>query len=762
MTFWKSTPNASKVYIGKPMANVKVYVLDDKGQPVPPGVPGELYFGGETTAKGYLNMPEATEKCFVPNPFADEGCGQMYRTGDLVRWLPDCSNIEFVGRVDHQIKLRGFRIELGEIEAVLSQAAGVKSAVVLLCGTSPATHRLVAYIVPEEHGNEFDADAAMVFLRVKLPEYMVPRVFVRLEEMPMTSRGKLNRKALPEPPSTGSAKQAGASGFHRAESDTQRLVESIWQEALGLKQSVDIKEDFVALGGNSLMAGRITSQIRAASGVHIRSTAMYTDATIEGIARILDSDSGSPGDGKVRHSRGDEYFGCSSTNPCVLLFQLVSILILQLLEIVVFLPGATFLFNQYYVGGILLVAKWLPVVLAATVLTIALATVVLKAIVFPCATPGAYPVWGVTYHRWWFAKQLMALAESGIGPLLEETWLYNLWLRGLGMRVGRNVTLNTKHFGEPSLVRIDDDCHVHHDVQVLPHVIEAGLLFLKPIHVKAGCVLRQRATIVGGTCLEENSEVGVLATTGPGGSHHVTKVPPQSQRPGTGTVEQLCRVMIGVPFIVCIIAMSMMPSIVLIEWFYMDYISHVEDSLLSQVYLGLAGIVCYGYLLPATYFGYVVVLKWILLGRQREGKRHNSMVCGEFRTWIFERLIDSPLAERALAPWHSTEFLAAKYRLLGASVGSKTQPDFVHIIQHDLLTVGDGAVFGKGNLHVGQPLQCISCNAPPPSPHAPASSHSCPFSTAPQVQMSQSSRLAILISAWSSCTGTARCLTTAL
>jgi aspartate racemase len=183
----------TSVPIGRPIANTQVYILDALLQPVPVGVPGELYIGGAGLARGYLNSPDLTAERFIPNPFSDDPDVRLYKTGDLARYLPD-GNIEFMGRLDNQVKIRGFRIELGEIEAVLAQHPAVQENVVIVHDSSH-DKRLVAYLVLAEPAIE----TIRSFLKERLPDYMIPNAFVPIEAMPLTPNGKIDTSALPAP-----------------------------------------------------------------------------------------------------------------------------------------------------------------------------------------------------------------------------------------------------------------------------------------------------------------------------------------------------------------------------------------------------------------------------------------------------------------------------------------------------------------------------------------------------------------------------------
>src|SRR5207302_515575 len=185
------------VPIGKPIANTQMYILDSRMEPVPVGVAGELYIGGDGLARGYLNRPELTAEKFVVNPFARDTKSKLYRTGDLARYLPE-GNISFLGRADFQVKIRGYRIELGEIESLLARHPAVRSCVVAAREDKPGDRRLVAYLVLAP-GEKISNDELRAFLKASLPEYMVPGSFITLDELPLTPNGKVNRRALPAP-----------------------------------------------------------------------------------------------------------------------------------------------------------------------------------------------------------------------------------------------------------------------------------------------------------------------------------------------------------------------------------------------------------------------------------------------------------------------------------------------------------------------------------------------------------------------------------
>jgi aspartate racemase len=288
----------ARVPVGRPLAGRRVYVVDRYGDLVPVGVPGELCVGGAGLARGYLNQPVLTAQRFVPNPFISyAGGARLYRTGDLARYRPD-GNIELLGRIDHQVKIRGFRIELGEIETLLRDHPGVREAVALARKETPGDECLMAYVVPvadrqapNAETSDSPASAALIaelriYLQLRLPVYMVPSAFVTLDALPLTSRGKLDRRALPPPEETG-FDLAHATVAPRDALELQ-LVQ-IWEELLGV-QPIGVRHNFFELGGHSLLAVRLLARIRRDVGPELSLATLFQNPTIEHLAILLRQD----------------------------------------------------------------------------------------------------------------------------------------------------------------------------------------------------------------------------------------------------------------------------------------------------------------------------------------------------------------------------------------------------------------------------------------------------------------------------------------
>jgi len=265
--------------IGRPIANTQIYILDERYEPSPIKVAGEIYIGGAGVARGYLKRPDLTAERFLPDPYTQQPGASFYRTGDLGRWLPE-GDIEFLGRNDFQVKIRGFRIELGEIEARLAAHDGVREAVVAPREEGEVGKMLVAYYT----GAEVGAEALRVHLSSSLPEYMVPAAYVHLERLPLTPNGKLDRRALPAPDVKRAEERDGYLG---PRTPVEEIVVGIFEEVLKLDR-VGRRENFFELGGHSLSAAQVVSRIRKMSGVEIGVRSVFEEGTVEGLARKIE------------------------------------------------------------------------------------------------------------------------------------------------------------------------------------------------------------------------------------------------------------------------------------------------------------------------------------------------------------------------------------------------------------------------------------------------------------------------------------------
>jgi amino acid adenylation domain-containing protein/FkbH-like protein len=274
------TDTAAGSAIGRPIPDLQVYLLDRNLQPTPIGVPGEMYVGGAGVARGYLNRPELNAERFIADMFRTEADGRLYRSGDLARRLAN-GDIEYLGRIDQQVKIRGFRIELGEIETVLAKHPGVRESVVVVNDNS-GEKRLVAYLVPNE-GQAITSGELHAFLKERLPEYMVPAAFVKLERMPLTSNGKIDRRALPDP---DLARPEAEGAYIAPRTPLEEEVVAAWKEVLGLER-IGVNDNFFEIGGHSLLATRVIILMRSRLGLNLSLRLLFENPTVAGMASAL-------------------------------------------------------------------------------------------------------------------------------------------------------------------------------------------------------------------------------------------------------------------------------------------------------------------------------------------------------------------------------------------------------------------------------------------------------------------------------------------
>jgi amino acid adenylation domain-containing protein len=283
--------------IGGPIANARVYVLDPDLNPAPTGVPGELYIGGDGLARGYLGRPGLTAERFVPDPFGAEPGSRLYRSGDRARWLPEGA-LEFLGRLDQQVKVRGYRIEPAEVEAALAEHPAVREVAIVARADPAGEKHLVAYVVPREEGDEGAPPAAELrgFLQGRLPGYMVPAAFVVLGALPLTPSGKLDRAMLATLAPAAGAGLGPSAGFVAPRTTVETVLAAIWAEVVGVSR-VGVHDNFFALGGDSLQAMRVVSRIRDQFAVDVPLLLLFERPTVSGLAGAVE---------RARDGRGNE------------------------------------------------------------------------------------------------------------------------------------------------------------------------------------------------------------------------------------------------------------------------------------------------------------------------------------------------------------------------------------------------------------------------------------------------------------------------
>jgi non-ribosomal peptide synthetase-like protein len=671
-----------RVTIGRPLPNCRCYILNERLQPVPVGAPGELCIGGGGVARGYAGRPELTAEKFVPDPFARgadaAAAPRLYRTGDLARWTPE-GEIEFLGRLDSQVKLRGFRIELSEIEAVLMECDGVQAAAAAVREETPGLPQLVGYAVPRS-GAAFSEERALEHLRTRLPAYMVPALIEAVPELPTMPSGKVDRGALPAPrPRAAPVGAASAGPRTGAEAEILRC----WQR-LFAPLAVSVHDDFFRdLGGHSLLAARMVSELRQAPELRSLSVLdVYRRPTVAKLAAGLDqaaaaAPSAERFDPRVRR----RHFLCGAAQ-LPLLYLTFSLFSLQWL--------APYL---VYVGMIeLWYENWEAILAAVAVLVglypALLATFVLvKWAVIGRFRPGRHPLWGPYYLRWWLVNTIQSAVPISY---LNGTPLLNIYLRLLGARVGRNAFIGTDNFSAFDLLAIGDGASVGHDASAAGCHVENGELIVGTVTIGRGCYVGTRAMIRENARLEDGAaleDLSMLPAGGriPAGERWVgsparpagaRRAPEPREAPAAGRFGFGLLHALGVALFPAVVLAAILPGVVLL-----NYLSYSLGGFWFLCFAPLVGL-SFVVLLCLE----IAALKWLLLGRARAGRYplHGSFY---LRKWFVDQLME--LSLDLLGPLYASVYLAPWYRLLGAKLGTRAEVSTASFIVPDLLSIGD-------------------------------------------------------------------------
>eukprot|EP00928_Gymnodinium_smaydae_P013182 TRINITY_DN14818_c0_g1_i1.p1 TRINITY_DN14818_c0_g1~~TRINITY_DN14818_c0_g1_i1.p1 ORF type:complete len:1772 (-),score=385.57 TRINITY_DN14818_c0_g1_i1:42-5357(-) len=712
MTVWRCPrgQRIPQVPIGKPIDGIRAYALAGEAMRLAEvNTPGEIYFAGQFIARGYLGLPGQTAQVFLkdsvlPETYPNE---RMYKTGDLACWKPD-GNLTFLGRADNQIKLRGFRIEIGEIEAVVRGAAGVKDAVVVLSGEGESKF-LAAYVAPAT----VDLDTLRATCNSKLPHYMVPSTFMKLPQMPVTDRGKLDKKALPKAQLEASAvKSAGAIVPPRT--PLEMTIVAIFAEVLGKDPgTIGIESDFVSIGGNSVLAGKVTSRLRKALNLPLPGTSLYKRPTPSqmaqlamelreqlGISEAEEGDNGRDEEGPPQ-TMEERYKGMSSTR-CAAIF-LTSMMpvfeffaqlsgLLGFIEVVVL----KYLSEKYDFTDPMIFGSFLFLVSFLIMPTMILFDIFI-ALLFKCLfigrlKEGNHPVFSVSYFRWLYSMKLMqSVVKDFQSYFIGTPALVGLY-RLFGARIGRGVVLNTKEvIFEPELLTIEDNVLVDDNSKITCHSVGDGMLMLHPVHIGKGTRIRQYASVGRGAYLPPASElVSTSCFVGYGGKPEgfVTGgklAVLRNGRDGRPKQQPWLRLFIGVPFLFTIDAMANALEYIFALWIVdLDYVPYMLIMAWGGEHVHRFAVVTL-----------TILAKWLLVGRVKPGSRANETAWEGLCTWIVDTLLRREAFHEAMEGFINTEILRLVFVLLGAKIGRRANMDMITCHMPDLLSIGDYMLFGS-------------------------------------------------------------------
>ncbi len=697
----------ARVTIGKPLRGYDLYVLDEAMQPVPEGEPGELYIGGLGVARGYLNQPELTAKQFLPNNLEASGypaASRLYRTGDLVQY-DENGDLLFLGRIDRQVKVRGFRIELSEIESVLREHPQVSQAVVNVY-EQDGHKDLAAYIVAPNTNGNLDRDGIHNLLKQRLTYYMVPSYLDRLDALPMTSSGKVDRKNLPTP---SELLVAGDREIVAPRTPVEKVLVGEW-EAMFKLSPVSVTDDFfLDLGGYSLLAAEMVSRLRQNSGYEVAIRDVYACPTIERLAAHIEAataDKPEPEDQQAKRPTSYEVFRtvpwytrwcCVAMQACCLLIiasVLAAPVVPWTLLTVATLKGA-FSFNAYV---------WITAAIVFVAPPIALLlSIAVKWLVIGRYRPGSYPVWGMYYFRWWLATRVQFLAWIDI---YAGTPLLNLYYRLMGAKVGRNCVIDTTHCVAFDLIEIGEDTCIGNDTQMLGYRVEDGMLHIGRIQIGKRCFVGIQSCLDINTCMGDDSYLDDLSLLPAGGeilagegrrgspaAPAAVDLPALPDRP-----RRRHPVLFGMLLFLAseIVGEAILLGIAVPMYFL------AELGFLIYKLPGAAMAMFAGFPLALVFFAtFVALTKALILPRARTGVYSVD-------SWYFLRKWSADLLMRIgggfLYPLYTTLYCPIWLRLMGARIGRRAEISTVASMSPDLVDIGAESFFADGAIIGGRRL----------------------------------------------------------
>lgn len=675
------------ITIGKPFPHYDTYIFDEHLQPVPHGTIGELYIGGPSLARGYVNKPELTQQKFISNPLKPSN--KLYKTGDLAVKMPD-GDIQFMGRADEQVKLRGYRIELSEIENVLLEDSKIRKAVVAIQELSPGVQSLVAYVLLKKDA-PIDIASITELLHKRLPDYMVPSFFEIVTEIPMLSSGKVDRNRLPKPNIYHDAIQKNYVG---PESEIEKKIIKAYEELF--KQShISITADFFTeLGGHSLFAAKAVSILRKEAEMQQMSMLdIYENPTVQQLAKKYshyDLNTNSEDRTTVvkvdTKDRSKRYWLCS-------LGQLLGSYItfgLQAWEYLLVISVVTYVVDKYsfismeFVWSMLGLIAAIPLILFGT-------AVAAKWLLLGRIKPGKYPLWGWFYFRWWLVQRIIDIPPM---EYIIGSPLMNLYCKLMGAKIGKNCYIGTDKIKMFDLFSMGDNASIGFESSLTGYVVEDGWLKIGSITVGDRCFIGTKTVLSINTKLENGAMLEDLSMLPTNGSvpkdecYYGSPARPQNiqnKKIVDPIIDADVSVLkninycllhyLSIIFISLVYYSTFIPAILLIDHLYQS------DKLLTAITIG-APLGAVSFLL--LYYLSAIVIKKILFNKTIPGS-YKLKSLSYLRYWIVERIIDTPIIKVMADSLYFPFFL----RMLGAKIGKHVEIAELPHLSPDLLTMED-------------------------------------------------------------------------
>ena len=697
VTTWHECHPDRVITIGKPLPTYQVYILDSELEPVEHGVEGEIHIGGVCLARGYVNRPDLTAEKFIPNPFTfdPESSDKLYKTGDLGSWTAE-GEIQFLGRIDGQVKLRGFRIELSEIESVIMHCDGVSAAVVAVKQVVEID-RLIAYLVPKQDV-AIDLEAIWDTMRSRLPIYMVPASLEILDTLPTLPSGKVDRKNLPAPENFG-ANLPGKVAGRLPITDTERSIAAVWENVFGITGISIDDEFFNQLGGHSLLAAVMVSKLRQNPQFEdLAVLDVYQHPTIAQLAaeltarwhqRSLERDGAEdkPRARRVRLSTAAKIANTLWASVGVCLMYAIYSLPLMIPGFVYYelVDDNNFEMSRITAGTIAagLIISIYPALI--------LLSIPIKWLVIGRFKRGRYPLWSVYYWRFWLVRQVLSFVPV---MLLTGSPLFNWYCRLMGAKIGKHVYLGTTDILAFDLLEIGDGSSIGNDSNLMGCEVVDGWLVIDRITVGKDCYVGTRSVLGLNSRLEDGAELGDLSYLPadrviPAGeawigapASYLTVASADRGRFPFGQARQDNSILVYLGYAIGTIGQLFVPAIAALPGFLL------WCKLIAAVHW-------YLWLIPAAFVGSasfigvfcleVVILKYLLLGKVRPGNYplHSSF---GIRHWYIDRLMG--LSLEMVPTLYSTLYLLPWLRMLGAKIGARAEVSTVSHFTPDLISIG--------------------------------------------------------------------------
>ena len=686
---WTQVSADRPVTIGKPLPGYAVHVVNAALEPVADGEEGELLIGGPGVGAGYWNDPGLTERKFVCPPFAPDE--HMYRSGDLVRRNPD-GDLEFLGRIDLQVKIRGYRVELGEIETVLLEDSAVAQAAVALFEDDGGSQLLAAFVVPRA-GRAISISALKDLAAKRLPLYMRPHTYVVREELPTTVSGKVDRRALERPKGPAPDQRVLEPPANALE---EALLE-IWTP-LFAPAAVSVTDDFFEdLGGHSLRAAQMVSRARG-QGAQMGLLAirdLYAAPTIRALAARIAAQTGA-------HAKAEPFHAIplGRYRLCVLAQGVASLLVFALSGLQWALPYLIYTVQVTARPGSRITGLVAAAVAFVMVPPFLMAfSVVFKWLVIGRFKPGDYPLWGSYYFRWWLVRRVLSIVPTNF---LAGTPMLTLYFRLLGAHIGTNAFIRTNDIDAPDLVEIGRDAIIGKGAALATTCVEQGLLRIGRCHIGSGAsvgvmaVVGHDTRIGAGAMLEDVSALPAGCEIPEGERWSGSPATRRDLRPQSAAMNA------PAPVRRLLVTLGLMAAAALLP---LAAVLPIAPGLIGMIeldwatddysYMAWSPVLALSYVAGTCLF--VVAVKWLLLGRVREGVRP-LWSWFYIRFWFTQQL--SELALDLIRPIYATLYVKPWYRALGAKVGRRAEISTATAVVHDLVEIGpesfiaDGVVFG--------------------------------------------------------------------